>query len=408
MSLLLDALRRAEQEKLAKQGERPNPAQRERTAPAAASATPSALELQPLGSGAAANAPAMSGRSDAESAQNLFKAKAAPAAEPSRKSVALWAIVGAIVVVIGAVGAYFWYSIEALAPKAVAKVRVPSPPAPLPKPTDFAIAPRVDTPRLDTPRLDTPPSANAAATPLAPSAFAPAAEPRTAASVAPTTDQLVMNLLKEAPAAPPLRLSQTNEPKRVPTEVAAGYEALRNGNLAAARRGYVAALASDPANLDAQLGLATVEARSGNSAAASGHYRRVLELDPRNATALAGLASLADFSRPEALEAQLRGEAERNPQSSALHFTLGNLYAAQSRWSEAQLAFFDAHRLDPASPDIVFNLAVSLDHLGQSRVAADYYRRALAAARGQATQFDPARIERRLAELGFEPAAGGR
>jgi Tfp pilus assembly protein PilF len=226
----------------------------------------------------------------------------------------------------------------------------------------------------------------------------------------PTNDQLVMNLLKERPsaAAPPLRLAPTNEPKRVPTEVAAGYEALLAGNLAGARRGYTTALASDPANLDAQLGLATVEARGGNFAAASVHYRRVLELDPRNATALAGLASLADFSRPGAIEAQLRGDVERNPQSSALRFTLGNLYAAQARWSEAQLEYFEAHRLDPGSADIAFNLAVSLDHLAQRRVAAEYYRRALAAARTRATQFDPAHVERRLAQLGFEPPAGGR
>jgi Tfp pilus assembly protein PilF len=218
----------------------------------------------------------------------------------------------------------------------------------------------------------------------------------------------VMNLLKEAPAAPALRLSQSSDPPRVPTEVAAGYDALRSGNLAAARRGYNAALTSDPSNLDALLGLATVEARSGNLTVAASLYRKVLDLDPRNATALAGLASLTDFARPEAIESQLRGDAARYPQSSALRFTLGNLYASQSRWSEAQIEYFEAHRLDPASADIVFNLAVSLDHLGQPRVAAEYYRRALAASRTQATQFDPAPVERRIAELGFEPAAAER
>jgi Tfp pilus assembly protein PilF len=419
MSLLLDALRRAEQEKLAKQGERPRPSERERAAPQAPSATPSALELQPVGAGAApaaaANAPAMPGRTDAESAQNLFKAKAAPAAEPSRKTGVLWAVVGAIVVVIVAVGAYVWYSIEALAPKMVAKVRLPSPPAAAPKPTDFSIGPRLDTPPPASapkptdfsigPRLDTPPPATTTTTTTT-RVTAPVTPPvRTAPS---STDQLVMNLLKEAPAAPALKLSQASEPKRVPTEVAAGYEALRTGNLAQARRGYSAALASDPANVDALLGLATVEARGGNHTAATTHYRKVLDLDPRNPTALASLAALTDFARADAIESQLRGDAARYPQSAALRFTLGNLYATQGRWSEAQLEYFEAHRLDPASADIVFNLAVSLDHLGQPRVASEYYRRALAAARTQATQFDPARIERRLAELGFEPTAVGR
>jgi Tfp pilus assembly protein PilF len=405
MSLLLDALRRAEQEKLAKQAERPSAAAQGRSAPAAAKAAPSGLELQPVSAAAAAaNAPAMPGRSEAEGAQNLFRAKSASAAEPARKSGVLWVALGVIVVVIAAVGAYVWYSIEALSPKTVVRAPRPAPlPASAPKPADFSIGPRLDTPMP--PAAPTPAPASGAATPRAPSA--PEGEPRQAP--ARSAGDLVMNLLKkEAPAAAPLRVAPTSEPQRVPADVAAGYEALRTGNLAQARRDYAAALAADPANVDALLGLATVEARGGSRTAAASHYRKVLDLDPRNATALASLAALTEFSRPEAIESQLRGDAARYPQSAALRFTLGNLYATQGRWSEAQLEYFEAHRLDPASADIVLNLAVSLDHLGQRRVASEYYRRALAAARTQATQFDPAPVERRIGELGFEPAAAGR
>jgi cytochrome c-type biogenesis protein CcmH/NrfG len=414
MSLLLDALRRAEQEKLAKQTERPSASERERPPSHAASGAQSGLELQPVSAtaaaAAAANAPAMPGRSDTESAKNLFAAKSAAAAEPARRGGVLWVALGVIVIVITAVGAYVWYSIEALSPKAVARAPRPAPLAPpTTKPADFSIGPRLDTP----PAAPTPAPASASApvtavlTPLAPSASAPESEPPRRAAPQ-TADQMMMSLLKEAPAAPPLRLSQTSDTPRVPADVAVGYEALRSGNLGAARRGYTAALASDPSNLDAQLGLATVEARSGSYTQAANLYRRVLDLDPRNATALAGLASLTDFSRPEAIESQLRGDVARYPQSAALRFTLGNLYASQSRWSEAQLEYFEAYRLDPASADITFNLAVSLDHLRQPRVASEYYRRALAAARTQAVQFDPAPVERRLAELGFEPPAAGR
>lgn len=406
MSLLLDALRRAEQEKLAKQAERPATPERERAAATKASPAASGLELQPLASGvagaAAANAPAMPGRSEHESAQALLKAKP-PAAEPARRGGALWAAAGAILVVVAAVGVYVWYSVQALAPKTVVRTRPPAIPAPMPLPQ---VARSAATPG---------PAAAASAPFTAAPAIAtvtpqPVPEPAKSAAAPQSTDQMVMNLLREAaaPAAQPLRLSQTTPTPRVPADVATGYEALRNGNLATARRSYAAALASDPSNLDAQLGLATVEARGGNRAAAAAHYRRALELDPRNATALAGLASLADFSRPDALESQLREDVARHPQSSALRFTLGNLLASQSRWNEAQVEFFEAHRLEPASADIVFNLAVSLDHLGQSRLATDYYRRALAAARTQATQFDPAPVERRLAELGVETLVPGR
>lgn len=405
MSLLLDALRRAEQEKLAKQAERPATPERERAAAANAGSSAAGLALQPLASSAAgaaaANAPAMSGHPEHESARALLKAKPA-AAEPARRGGALWAAAGAILIAVAAVGVYVWYSVQSLAPKAVARTRLPPIPATMPVPQ---VPPSAATPgpaaAAPAPFTAAPATATVTVTPQ------PAPEPAKRAPAQQTTDQMVMNLLREAaaPAAQPLRLSQTTETSRVPADVATGYQALRNGNLAAARRSYAAALASDPSNVDAQLGLATVEARGGNRVAAAGHYGRALELDPRNATALAGLASLADFTRPEALESQLRDDVARHPQSSALRFTLGNLLASQSRWNEAQMEFFEAYRLEPASADIAFNLAVSLDHMGQSRLATDYYRRALAAARTQATQFDPAPVERRLAELGVETVA---
>ena len=75
------------------------------------------------------------------------------------------------------------------------------------------------------------------------------------------------------------------------------------------------------------------------------------DLDPRNATALAGLASMADLSHPESLEEQLRNDISRYPQSAALHFALGNLYASRNRWEEAQSLFFEALRLEPSSAD---------------------------------------------------------
>jgi len=238
------------------------------------------------------------------------------------------------------------------------------------------------------------PSPAAANAPL-PAATAPKLRP---------AEEAAANLLRDAAPSPapepPLRLDRSPEPqRRVPPEVAAGYDQLRQGNLAAARRSYEAALAANPANLDAVLGLATVEARAGSRTSATIYYRRALDVDPRNATALAGLAALADAARPDAVESELRSDLARNPASGALHFALGNVLAAQRRWGEAQAEYFEAHRLDPGSPEIVFNLAVSLDHLGQGRVAAGFYARALDAARGQYAPFDPAAVRRRLEEL---------
>jgi len=113
----------------------------------------------------------------------------------------------------------------------------------------------------------------------------------------------------------------------------------------------------------------------------------------------AGLAALSSGGgAPEGLEAQLKSDLARG-ESAGLDFSLGNLYAGQGRWSEAQAAYFDAHRLDPGNADILFNLAVSLDHLGQPRLALGYYERALEMSTREAAQFDAAALSRRVAEL---------
>jgi tetratricopeptide (TPR) repeat protein len=232
---------------------------------------------------------------------------------------------------------------------------------------------------------------------------APAEAAAAPAAPRPPARSAVDELLSQPGATAPdtVKLTRTEEPApRVPPDVDAGYRALVAGDLATARARYAAALAADATSVDALLGLATAEARGGDAAAAALRYRRVLDLDPQNATAAAGLAALAESARPEAVESALRADLARQPASAALHFTLGNLYARQSRWGEAQAEFFEAFRLDPASADIAFNLAVSLDHLGSRKPAADYYRRALAAARGGPRQFDPAEARRRLADLG--------
>jgi tetratricopeptide (TPR) repeat protein len=217
-----------------------------------------------------------------------------------------------------------------------------------------------------------------------------------------TAEQLVVNLLKNSGGdknLPPLKLSRTIDPPRVAPDVAQGYELLLRGDVAGARQRYEAAVAADATNLDARLGLATASARMGDRASAVQHFRWALELDPKNPSAVAGLAALADFSRPEVLEQQLRADLAQYPQSAALHFTLGNLLAFQSRWTEAQAAYFESYRLDPENAEVAYNLAVSLDHLGQAKLAADFYQRALGAARQQNVQFDKGQVSRRIAEL---------
>jgi tetratricopeptide (TPR) repeat protein len=90
----------------------------------------------------------------------------------------------------------------------------------------------------------------------------------------------------------------------------------------------------------------------------------------------------------------------RDPSSAFLYFTLGNTYIDQARWPDAQQAFFQAHHLQPDNPDYAYNLAVALEHIGQSKAALEYYRRAvlLAAAKGR-SNFSPAAAQARVSKL---------
>lgn len=184
-------------------------------------------------------------------------------------------------------------------------------------------------------------------------------------------------------------------------DLALAYNALLSGQRAEAKRLYSIVAERDPFNVDALLGLATLAANQGDLNAVERYYRRALELEPQNAAALAGLASIRQPGGPS--ESQIKFELARTPDSPHLHFALGNQLANQGRWDEAQQAYFDAFSLDAGNPDYAYNLAVSLDQLGQSKQAATYYRKALDLAKNRNARFRSADVESRLGELAATP-----
>jgi tetratricopeptide (TPR) repeat protein len=108
---------------------------------------------------------------------------------------------------------------------------------------------------------------------------------------------------------------------------------------------------------------------------------------------------LRGHTDPVVSESRLKGLIASQPDSAHLHFALGNQYAAQVRWPEAQSAYFKAYGLDPENPDFAFNLAVSLDRLRQGRLALEYYQRAVALAGNRVSGFDRNQVLARIAEL---------
>jgi len=194
-------------------------------------------------------------------------------------------------------------------------------------------------------------------------------------------------------------LVKTSGPSMLERALEAGYNALRAGDLATADREYSRALRRDDDNRDALLGLASVAERRGETERAARYYQRILADQPRDPHARAGLASLAARLDPRRSETELKRLLRDYPDSPLLNFALGNVYAGESRWGEAQQRYFRAYRAEPENPEYAYNLAVALDHLQQRRAALEHYRAALARLDGTATGFSAAAVRRRIEQL---------
>lgn len=203
-----------------------------------------------------------------------------------------------------------------------------------------------------------------------------------------------------APVPGALTPIKTKRPRtEVDPRLSRAYNNLQAGRLETARRDYEEALRGDPKNIDVRLGLAAIAQSQGRTAESQWHFRQALEADPRNAFARAASLSLSAFADPIMTESRLKSWLASEPESPPLNFCLGNLYAHQHRWAEAQQRYFNTVAAAGDNPDYLFNLAVSLDHLREARAAARYYRLALEAGERQPATFNRQQAGRRLHEL---------
>lgn len=319
------------------------------------------------------------------------------------------AVLGSIALLIGAVFGYiYWHAVYGPgSSRGLPMVPMPGQNQPL---ASSAVAPGVPVVAAQ-PGADLPPQPVQAVVPdTPPPSSRDQIPPDEAMRLAQLQQQATQNAATPAPApASPratvaaesggIRVARASKPEQVNPALQNGFTAYNNGDLLAARQSYQTVLRQDPNNRDALLGMAALAARDNQAEQAAGIYTRLLELDPNDNDALAGLSSVRQGD-PGQSEGRLRRMAERNPDSGPLLFALGNLYARQGRWPEAQQHYFRAYSANPNNADYAFNLAIGLDRLNQGKLALGYYQRAVELAAQGAANFDRAAAATRARELG--------
>lgn len=304
---------------------------------------------------------------------------------------------------LGTVG-YFWYQLRP--PPALVNANPPktSNEAPPPAQAKLAALSVAATP-VAIPGLPAA-SAQLTAAPPAPEPKALEPKPVVEAKPAPKPSPRLARALG-VPAAPPAAPVQreasvsTSRPAlQVHPKVDSAYAAYLAGDLATARADYQQALREDGGNRDALLGLAAIDVRTGRHESAEATYLRLLQVDPTDAHAQAGVIALRSARLdPLTTESRVKSMLAADPGANVLHFTLGNQLAQQGRWAEAQQEYFKAFAAEPDNADFAYNLAVSLDHVRQPKLALEYYRRALVLAEKRGASFDPAAARARAAQL---------
>jgi hypothetical protein len=209
----------------------------------------------------------------------------------------------------------------------------------------------------------------------------------------------VINIKPASVPIPGPRLVRNDSNDRVTRLLEQAFTAQSSQDKLLATQLYDQVLEIDKNNLDALLGRAAMHAKNGDAASATRLYGRVLELEPNDSSAKAALASLRTSVDPEGQESNLRNLLAKDPTQPSLLFALGNALAAQGRWSEAQAVYFQAYSGDNQQPDYAFNLAVSLERLRQNSLALNYYRSALELTQTKSARFKAAHVRQRIAAL---------
>ncbi len=320
---------------------------------------------------------------DRDVIRNIFAVKQGQAA--SRKHRASIGI-GIVFLLSAVIGGYFWFQLKSINSASLAKPVDYSPPISLPEQKAAPVAERqtnagitIDAPSLTFSKES--------------SLFTPLRDTRRPPQS--STDNV------EQPANQ-VRLTRTS-PETDPG-LTLGQAHLLHNEIELAKESFEQTLRRDPNNTDALLALAAIAHRQRRPSEAERLYQQAWVANPADAAVQAALLSGASADNDVLnAESRLKILIDKQPDSAALNFALGNVLARQNRWIEAQQAYFNAVAAEEDNPDYLFNLAISLDHIRQPTAAAQHYRLALEMSARRPAAFNAEQARKRLAALSPEP-----
>lgn len=174
-----------------------------------------------------------------------------------------------------------------------------------------------------------------------------------------------------------------------------------NGEFLEADAVYRNVLVSTPSSREALRGIAQVAVASGRYQSAIAAYLDLLGYYPNDPIAIAELTNLrGSGGNFYEIEDALKKALGKMPSADGrLYFSLGNLYAGQRNYTDAQEAYFEAFSRETQNPDYAYNLAVILDFLNKRGIAVRYYQEALRLSANTPVGFNRQEVESRINDL---------
>ena len=205
---------------------------------------------------------------------------------------------------------------------------------------------------------------------------------------------------KAAPATSNvISFARSEKQDPVSTLLNSAWQAYNAADYTQASTLYEQVLAREKNNRDALMGMGAIALKYADVSSAKHYYNRLLQLDPRDAIANAAIINMNATAIDALSESKLITLLRQDPRAAHLHYALGNKYAAQNKWPEAQAAFFSALEHDSSNANYAYNLAVSLERIGKPDAAARYYQSAITYAQNSNISFSLDVVKKRLEQL---------